>query len=111
LIEGLSICARHPDLLAACFREALVECEHQTLVGIISFGVLALSSASPTAGIVGAVPVSQVALLVSDQVPAARRNVGNIEVSTRTTAFIARGTGTLEWVLPWLIGQDLSPSW
>lgn len=47
---------------------ALVDCDDRTLVGIISFGVLALTSAAPTAGIVGAVPVSRVARLVADHV-------------------------------------------
>jgi putative serine protease PepD len=47
---------------------ALVECDGQTLVGIISFGVLALTSAAPTAGIVGAVPVSRIEDLMALEV-------------------------------------------
>ena len=47
---------------------ALVECDGQTLVGIISFGVLALTSTATTAGIVGAVPVAWVEDLVALQV-------------------------------------------
>ena len=47
---------------------ALVDCDDRTLVGIISFGVLALTSAAPTAGIVGAVPVSRIEDLVTLEV-------------------------------------------
>jgi serine protease Do len=47
---------------------ALVACDDRTLVGIVSFGVLALASAAPTAGIVGAVPVARLEGLVADQV-------------------------------------------
>jgi S1-C subfamily serine protease len=46
---------------------ALVACEDRTLVGIISFGVLALTSAQGTAGIVGAVPAAALADLLSEQ--------------------------------------------
>jgi len=51
---------------------ALVACEDRTLVGIISFGLLALNSAQATAGIVGAVPAAAVADLLSDQVACGR---------------------------------------
>jgi S1-C subfamily serine protease len=47
---------------------ALVACDDRTLVGIVSFGVLALASAAPTAGIVGAVPVARLEGLVADRV-------------------------------------------
>jgi S1-C subfamily serine protease len=46
---------------------ALVSCDDRSLVGIISFGLLALDSRAPTAGIVGAVPASEVAGLLTDQ--------------------------------------------
>jgi S1-C subfamily serine protease len=50
---------------------ALVACGDRSLAGIISFGVLALDSRAATAGIVGAVPASEVANLLSDQVACA----------------------------------------
>jgi S1-C subfamily serine protease len=50
---------------------ALVACADRSLVGIISFGLLALSSTAPTAGIVGAVPASHLAMLLTDQLAAA----------------------------------------
>ncbi len=46
---------------------ALVACDDHALVGIISFGLLALTSAQGTAGIVGAVPAAALADLLSDQ--------------------------------------------
>jgi S1-C subfamily serine protease len=46
---------------------ALVACDDRSLVGIISFGLLALDSRAATAGIVGAVPASEVANLLTDQ--------------------------------------------
>jgi S1-C subfamily serine protease len=51
---------------------ALVACADRSLVGIISFGLLALNSAAPTAGIVGAVPATEVAKLLTDQLACAR---------------------------------------
>jgi serine protease Do len=45
---------------------ALVACDDRSLVGIISFGLLALNSTAPTAGIVGAVPASELAALLTD---------------------------------------------
>jgi hypothetical protein len=50
---------------------ALVACADRSLVGIVSFGLLALSSTAPTAGIVGAVPGSEVAELLTDQMACA----------------------------------------
>jgi serine protease Do len=47
---------------------ALVACADRSLVGIISFGLLALNSSGPTAGIVGAVPASEVAKLLMEKV-------------------------------------------
>jgi S1-C subfamily serine protease len=47
---------------------ALVACDDRSLVGIISFGLLALNSTAPTAGIVGAVPASELAELLTDEV-------------------------------------------
>jgi S1-C subfamily serine protease len=44
---------------------ALVACDDRSLVGIISFGLLALDSRAATAGIVGAVPASEVAGLLT----------------------------------------------
>jgi serine protease Do len=46
---------------------ALVACADRSLVGIISFGLVALSSTTPTAGIVGAVPAAEIAKLLSEQ--------------------------------------------
>jgi hypothetical protein len=46
---------------------ALVACDDRSLVGIISFGLLALDSRASTAGIVGTVPASEVAKLLTDQ--------------------------------------------
>jgi S1-C subfamily serine protease len=46
---------------------ALVACDDRSLVGIISFGLLSLDSRASTAGIVGAVPASQLANLLTDQ--------------------------------------------
>jgi len=46
---------------------ALVACDDRALVGIISFGLLALTSAQGTAGIVGAVPAAAVAELLREQ--------------------------------------------
>lgn len=46
---------------------ALVACDDRALIGIISFGLVALGSPAATAGIVGAVPAGEVARLVSDQ--------------------------------------------
>jgi S1-C subfamily serine protease len=51
---------------------ALVACDDRALVGIISFGLLALNSAQGTAGIVGAVPVEAVADLLSEQLACGR---------------------------------------
>jgi S1-C subfamily serine protease len=50
---------------------ALVACADRSLVGIISFGLVALNSAAPTAGIVGAVPAAAVAKLLSEQLACA----------------------------------------
>jgi S1-C subfamily serine protease len=50
---------------------ALVACGDRSLAGIISFGVLALDSRAATAGIVGAVPASEVANLLTDQIACA----------------------------------------
>ncbi|MGH6918926.1 MAG: S1C family serine protease, partial [Geminicoccaceae bacterium] len=50
---------------------ALVACADRSLVGIISFGILALSSTAPTAGIVGAVPAADLAELLTDQLACA----------------------------------------
>jgi S1-C subfamily serine protease len=46
---------------------ALVACGDGSLVGIISFGLVALNSAPTTAGIVGAVPAAKVAKLLRKQ--------------------------------------------
>jgi S1-C subfamily serine protease len=46
---------------------ALVACDDRALVGIISFGLLALNSAQGTAGIVGAVPAAALAELLREQ--------------------------------------------
>jgi S1-C subfamily serine protease len=46
---------------------ALIDCADRSLVGIISFGLVALNSAERTAGIVGAVPAAQVAGLLREQ--------------------------------------------
>jgi hypothetical protein len=46
---------------------ALVACADRSLVGIISYGLLALNSPEPTAGIVGAVPAAELAELLMDQ--------------------------------------------
>jgi S1-C subfamily serine protease len=53
---------------------ALVDCADRSLVGIISFGVLALNSAATTAGIVGAVPASEVTALLAKQVARAPKH-------------------------------------
>jgi S1-C subfamily serine protease len=50
---------------------ALVACDDRSLVGIITFGLLALDSRAPTAGIVGAVPASEVAKLLTEQLACA----------------------------------------
>jgi len=50
---------------------ALVACADRSLVGIISFGLVALSSTAPTAGIVGAVPAAEIARLLSEQLACA----------------------------------------
>jgi S1-C subfamily serine protease len=50
---------------------ALVACADRSLVGIISFGIVALSSAATTAGIVGAVPAVEVAKLLSEKLACA----------------------------------------
>jgi hypothetical protein len=47
---------------------ALVACDGRSLVGIISFGLLALNSTAPAAGIVGAVPASELAEFLTDEV-------------------------------------------
>ena len=46
---------------------ALVACGDGALVGIISFGLVALNSAPTTAGIVGAVPAAKVVKLLEEQ--------------------------------------------
>ena len=46
---------------------ALVACADRSLVGIISFGLVALNSPATTAGIIGAVPAAEVARLLSEQ--------------------------------------------
>jgi S1-C subfamily serine protease len=51
---------------------ALVACDDRALVGIISFGLLALNSAQGTAGIVGAVPAAAVAELLNKQLACGR---------------------------------------
>jgi S1-C subfamily serine protease len=50
---------------------ALVACADRSLVGIISYGLLALNSSEPTAGIVGAVPAAEVAKLLTEQMACA----------------------------------------
>jgi S1-C subfamily serine protease len=50
---------------------ALVACDDRSLAGVISFGLLALDSGAATAGIVGAVPASEVANLLTDQMACA----------------------------------------
>jgi S1-C subfamily serine protease len=50
---------------------ALVDCADRSLVGIISFGLVALNSAETTAGIVGAVPAADVAGLLSERLACA----------------------------------------
>lgn len=50
---------------------ALVACDDRALVGIISFGLLALTSAQGTAGIVGAVPATELAKLLREQLACA----------------------------------------
>ena len=50
---------------------ALVACADRSLVGIITFGLVALSSAAPTAGIVGAVPAAEVGKLLGERLACA----------------------------------------
>jgi S1-C subfamily serine protease len=50
---------------------ALVACADRSLVGIISFGLVALNSTAPTAGIVGAVPAAEVAKLLGERLACA----------------------------------------
>jgi len=50
---------------------ALVACADRSLVGIISFGLVALNSPATTAGIIGAVPAAEVAKLLSEQLACA----------------------------------------
>jgi S1-C subfamily serine protease len=50
---------------------ALVACADGSLVGIISFGLVALNSPATTAGIVGAVPAAEVGKLVRKQLACA----------------------------------------
>jgi S1-C subfamily serine protease len=50
---------------------ALIACTDRSLVGIISFGLVALSSSAPTAGIVGAVPAAEVGKLLSERLACA----------------------------------------
>ena len=52
---------------------ALVACDDGDLVGIISFGLVALGSPAATAGIVGAVPVAELLGLVGEQAPCVRQ--------------------------------------
>jgi S1-C subfamily serine protease len=47
---------------------ALVDCATGSLIGIVSFGIVALDSRALTAGIIGAVPTSEVAQLLREQV-------------------------------------------
>jgi S1-C subfamily serine protease len=46
---------------------ALIDCADRSLVGIISFGLVALNSPATTAGIVGAIPAAEVAALLREQ--------------------------------------------
>jgi len=47
---------------------ALIDCATGSLVGIVTFGIVALNSRAPPAGIVGAVPVSYLAQLLNQDV-------------------------------------------
>ena len=47
---------------------ALIDCATGSLVGIVNFGIVALNSRAPPAGIIGAVPVSYLAQLLNHDV-------------------------------------------
>jgi S1-C subfamily serine protease len=50
---------------------ALIDCADRSLVGIISFGLVALNSPATTAGIVGAIPAADVAALLGEHLACA----------------------------------------